>query len=75
MKVKTSITLSKDLLLGIEQHLGSHKSRSEFIEQATKNYIAYLDRKLAEQRDIAIINKHAESLNAEAEDVLKFQIL
>jgi metal-responsive CopG/Arc/MetJ family transcriptional regulator len=44
MKVKTSITLSKELLKTIDKLSGRHKSRSEFIEAALKAYIALIIR-------------------------------
>ena len=73
MKVKTSITLSDDLLSAIDLYIGEYKSRSEFLELAARKFIAYLTQKEAEQRDLEIINKKADSLNAEAEDVLTYQ--
>jgi len=33
-----------------------------------------LERKETEQRDLEIINRYADSLNAEAEDVLTYQV-
>jgi len=36
MKVKTSITLSEDLLEAIEQRSGNFKNRSDFIEAAIR---------------------------------------
>jgi metal-responsive CopG/Arc/MetJ family transcriptional regulator len=74
MKVKTSITLSDDILKAIDLHIGEYRSRSEFIETAARTFIAQLERKEAERRDLEIINRHADSLNAEAEDVLTYQV-
>jgi metal-responsive CopG/Arc/MetJ family transcriptional regulator len=74
MKIKTSITLSGDLLKAIDLHIAEYKSRSEFLETAARKFIEQLARKKAEQRDLEIINSHVESLNAEAEDVLTFQV-
>ena len=73
MKIKTSITLSEKVLKAIDQHLGECRSRSEFIETAARKLIAQLVRQEAERQDLEIINRHADSLNAEAEDVLSFQ--
>jgi len=75
MKVKTSITLSEEILKAIDLHIGGYRSRSEFLETAARKLIAELVRKEAERRDLEIINRHADSLNAEAEDVLTYQIL
>ncbi len=74
MKVKTSITLSEELLKAIDLHIGAYRSRSEFLEIAASKFIAKLERKKAEQRDLEIINKCSDSLNAEAEDVLSYQV-
>jgi len=73
MKVKTSITLSGDLLEAINQRTG-HKNRSEFIETALRVFIAQTFRNEQNSRDIKIINKRADYLNKEAEDVLAYQV-
>ena len=74
MKAKTSITLSVEILKAIDLYIGEYKSRSVFLETAARQFIAQLKRKEAEQRDLEIINRHADSLNAEAEDVLTYQV-
>ena len=74
MKIKTSITLSKEILKAIDLYVGEYKSRSEFIETATSKFLAHLARKEAERRDLELINRHSDSLNAEAEDVLTYQV-
>ena len=74
MKVKTSITLSNEILEAIDLHMEEYRSRSEFLETAARKFIAQLTRKEAEQRDLEILNRHADTLNAEAEDVLTYQV-
>ncbi|MDT8391986.1 MAG: hypothetical protein RRC34_15910 [Lentisphaeria bacterium] len=74
MKVKTSITLSGEVLRLIDQHHVEYRSRSEFLERAARSFLANLARTEAERRDLAIINEHADDLNAEAEDVLAYQV-
>jgi len=84
MKIKTSITLSNEVLKAIDLYIGAYRSRSEFIETATRKFIAQLARKEAERRDLELINRHrrdlelinrhVDSLNAEAEDVLTYQV-
>ena len=74
MKTKTSITLSDDVLMAIDLYVGEYKSRSEFIEIAARKYIARLAREEADRRDLELINRHSDSLNAEAEDALKYQV-
>ncbi len=73
MKVKTTITLSEDILKAIDIHLGSNRTRSEFLELAAEKYIQSLERAELEQRDLEILNKYSDSLNQEAEDVLGYQ--
>jgi metal-responsive CopG/Arc/MetJ family transcriptional regulator len=75
MKVKTSITLSEDLLETIDVMSASYKNRSEFIEYALRKAIAQMMRNDRNARDIEIINRHLDELNAEAEDVLAYQVI
>lgn len=72
MKVKTSITLSEDLVKILNRYAADN--RSEFIEKALRSFIAQLARNEKTARDIRIINDQAEALNAEAEDVLTYQV-
>ena len=73
MKEKTSITLSREVLTGIDRMAGSRQSRSAFIEAVLLQYLRDRARAQRDARDIEIINRHAEELNAEAEDVLRYQ--
>ena len=74
MKVKTSITLSEDLLVAIDKQAGPHKSRSDFIELALRAYLRQLAREAQNARDLEIINRRSERLNREALDVLAYQV-
>jgi metal-responsive CopG/Arc/MetJ family transcriptional regulator len=74
MKVKTSITLSEDLLKVISEYSEDYKNRSEFIEEAIRVFINQLIRKNQDARDLEIINRHADYLNREAADVLTYQV-
>jgi metal-responsive CopG/Arc/MetJ family transcriptional regulator len=74
MKVKTSITVDKDLLKAIDTLSGKHKNRSEFIEAALQAYIAQITRTQQNARDLEIINQYADDLNQEALDVLDYQV-
>jgi metal-responsive CopG/Arc/MetJ family transcriptional regulator len=74
MKTKTSVTLSGGLIRGIDQHVSDYGSRSQFIEVAVEHFILYLDRQAADQRDLAILNRRADALNEEAQDVLAYQV-
>ncbi|MCJ7748192.1 MAG: ribbon-helix-helix domain-containing protein [Desulfobacterales bacterium] len=74
MKVKTSITLSEDLLKEIDEYTGEYKNRSEFIEKAIHSFIKQLVRRQQDARDLEIINRRADYLNREAADVLTYQV-
>jgi metal-responsive CopG/Arc/MetJ family transcriptional regulator len=72
MKIKTSITLSEDLLKILDRY--APENRSEFIEKALRAFIARLAREERNARDIRIINEKAAALNKEALDVLGYQV-
>ena len=74
MKSKISITLTDDSLRGIQAHVSEFRSRSDLVEAAVERFIAHLERKAVEQRDMEILNRRADRLNAEAEDVLGYQV-
>jgi hypothetical protein len=44
------------------------------LEAAARSFLARLEREKAERHDLEIINRHADELNAEAEDVLAYQV-
>lgn len=73
MKEKTSVTLSPEVLNGIDRLAGSKRSRSAFIEDVLRQYLRERVKKERGARDLAILNKFAEEMNAEAEDVLRYQ--
>ena len=73
MKVKTSITLTEGILDDIDREIGGKESRSEFIERAVVTSLQKLSRKRIDARDLRIINRNADRLNREAEEVLEYQ--
>ena len=73
MKKKTSVTLSADVLAGIDRLSGSKHSRSAVIERVLRQYLTARARAKADARDLEILNRAADELNAEAEDVLDYQ--
>lgn len=73
MKEKTSITLSRDVLAGIDRAAGSKQSRSAFIESVLQQYLRQKARAQRDARDIEIINRNAARLNRDAEDGLEYQ--
>ncbi len=74
MKEKTSITLSKEVLARIDLEAVSKGSRSAFIERVLRSYLRQRARAQAHSRDLELINRAADRLNAEAADVLDFQV-
>jgi metal-responsive CopG/Arc/MetJ family transcriptional regulator len=75
MKVKTSITLSEELLETVDELSVKYKNRSEFLEIIIRKAIAQMIRDEQNERDLRIINEHADRLNQEAEDVLAYQLI
>lgn len=75
MKVKTSVTLTEDLLEAIDQQSGPKRNRSDFIEKALRAYLSQLVRETQNAHDLEIINRRAKHLNEEALDVLSYQVL
>ena len=72
MKVKTSVTLSEELLHAIESEV-QQENRSAFIEQAAWNQLKAIRRKARDRQELAAIDAHAKRLNKEALEVLDFQ--
>ncbi len=73
MKEKTSVTLSKDVLKGIDRAAGSKRSRSAFIESVLAQYLRDRARAQIEARDLELLNQAADELAPEIEDVLRDQ--
>ncbi len=74
MKVKTSITLSEDILKTIDRIIVKPKNRSAFIENVLRDYLEKKAKKLRDDKDLEILNKNSDRLNREAEDVLSYQV-
>ncbi len=75
MKEKTSITLSGEVLAGIDRLAGSKHSRSAFIERVLRRYLRERARASVLARDLERINAASERLNSEAADVMEYQAL
>ncbi len=75
MKDKTSISLSRDVLTGIDRLAGKKYSRSELIERVLRRYLRDKARNELHARDLERINSSASRLNAEAADALEYQAL
>jgi len=74
MKIKTSITISKDLIKEIDNYLGSSGNRSALIEQALREFFAVKTHQMREAKDLEILNKRTKTFNEEAADVLSYQV-
>lgn len=72
MKSKTSITLSDDVLQAVDRSVGSG-SRSAFIERILREHFRERARAELHARDLERLNRAADRLNDEAEEVLEYQ--
>lgn len=73
MRIKTSVSLSSDILDQVSVYAADGE-RSFFIETALQRYIEYLKRHERSMRDLHTINTAADYLNSEAKDVLEYQV-
>ncbi len=73
MKIKTSITISEQLLANIDELRQPDTNRSAFIEDAMWTVIHQMRRDAQTAKDIEIINRRADYLNEETEEALSFQ--
>lgn len=74
MKIKTSIALPRDLVQQMDALASLYGNRSSLIERAIREFLAAQARRKQDLRDLDILNKRADALNEEAEDVLSYQV-
>lgn len=74
MKVKTSISLSEELLQKLDKLAGDYGNRSAIIEKAIGDFLAAQEKKKRETHDMDILNNRADKLNKEAQEVLAYQV-
>jgi Arc/MetJ-type ribon-helix-helix transcriptional regulator len=74
MKIKTSISLSQDLVKKIDGLAGRYGNRSLLIERAIREFLASQAKRTRDLKDLDILNNRAEALNREASDVLSYQV-
>ena len=74
MKVKTSITLSEDVLKAINRLIGRNGNRSRLGEEAIRRFLSENARMKLNENDLLILNRRASELNREALDVLQYQV-
>jgi metal-responsive CopG/Arc/MetJ family transcriptional regulator len=73
MKIKTSITLSEELIATLDKWRDDRTSRSQLIETVLREYAIKRLRAERDARDIEIINANADYFNAESEDFRDLQ--
>jgi metal-responsive CopG/Arc/MetJ family transcriptional regulator len=71
-KAKASITLSGNLLKVIDALAGASQ-RSAWIERAVQSYAARQLKERRRERELRLLNQHADTLNAEGEDSAAYQ--
>jgi metal-responsive CopG/Arc/MetJ family transcriptional regulator len=74
MKTKISVTLSESLLSQVDQLAIAPCTRSAIIEEAVQQYLANKVRHERDERELNILNAHADEFNAEMADILSYQI-
>ncbi len=72
MKVKTSITLSEDLLAELDRVAGG-ESRSALIEAVLRRYLKGRERETEEDREVERLNAIADRCGPELLELLEFQ--
>lgn len=73
MKIKTSITLTPQTVHEIDEIAGPDANRSRVIEQAVMEFIERHRRRVRDNKDLEILNRSADDLNREVEDILTYQ--
>ncbi|HEX8737429.1 MAG TPA: hypothetical protein VF721_19000 [Pyrinomonadaceae bacterium] len=73
MRVRTSVTLPKELLIKVDALAGKKHKRSKIVESALRDYVAKANRNELNLRDIEIINQNADLINKQVEETLEFQ--
>lgn len=73
MKEKTSVTLSPEVLAGVDRLAGSSVSRSAFIESVLRRYLKEEERARRNAREVELLNQAADELAAEIAETLEYQ--
>lgn len=75
MKIKTSVSLERNVARALDRIVEKGSSRSAAIELAVKEFLERRLRQSRDARELKVINRHAKRLNREAEDVLSYQAI
>ena len=73
MNVETVVALPEDIMAALDRRAPSPPERGELVAAALRAYFAW-PRPGEDASDLAVINAHAEELNAEAQDALSYQV-
>ena len=73
MKAKISVTVSEALLAELDTLAIAPYTRSALIEAAIQEYLANKARRARDERELQILNAHADEFNAEMADILSYQ--
>ena len=71
-KAKTSVTISANLLAAADE-LAGKSHRSELFEQSVRAMVRRAVKRARHKRELAILNSHADVLNAEAAETMEYQ--
>jgi metal-responsive CopG/Arc/MetJ family transcriptional regulator len=71
-KEKTSVSLSGELIEAIDT-LAGKTGRSAMIERALRTYLKRIIRRHRNEKDLAVINSHADAINRESGYLLDIQ--
>ncbi len=74
-KMKTSLSLCREVVQGINRIAGKERSRSAVVDDVLREYLSHRERAATNARDAEKINCFADELNAEMQDVLAYQSL
>jgi metal-responsive CopG/Arc/MetJ family transcriptional regulator len=74
MRLKTSVTLSADVIAGLKRAARRGESRSGTVERLLRERMSEEAARQRRAREVEQINRHADALNAEAADVLAYQV-
>ncbi len=67
------MTLSDEVLRLLRRAAGKGESRSQTVERLVREGLLARGRRLDDERDMAVLNRHADRLKREAADVLEYQ--
>ena len=73
MSIETVVSLPEDLKAALDRRAPNPSERDKIIAAALRAYFAW-PRPGEDSTDLAVINAHADELNAEAEDALSYQV-